>query len=422
MSSRLLQEGSGEQHEQQSGGAESSHEKVTGPEVCTPLCKSVNSYAHPKPTEEQHERPNARDAAEAIFSACPTPARGRQLSGQVKEESCSKQGKGSRMPRPCRMPEQRVGSSARHPLEDEATSQAAEGSMRHSKQQRHQTEQPKVPAPSCERSSDAHCKDHPVAPSQPEAPRLEPGLASAQKSAHMPPAEIAPAADGKDSAAARRQPKASYSAPAQKIMHMSPAMLSPDAHGKGIAAAPSQPKAPTVAPAQKSGPIPGKGSCSREAQYQGKQNKISSPGKRSTPDAADTAAAQQRATPAKRAKRDTHGTADRQLHNTAPGSAPGSNAACRASAKQNEQGEDTEKFSERNLTASRANGDEPQQKSKRMAQLADVLHLQFKENVRNSQNTTYEEPDFSTRPSGKLSLKQALSPSHDTNQQSLYQW
>ena len=173
---------------------------------------------------------------------------------------------------------------------------------------------------------------------------------------------------------------------------VSPAKISPKASGRKSAPAPSQSRAHDSASARKSLLRAGSGSCSRAAQYEGRQDKGSSPGKRAMPELASATPAQQRATPAKRPKREARTVVEEQQQNTHAGSVPGVRHAAAAFASQGKQ--------QGQLEAQAA--EMPSLASRRTLQPSDVAHLQSAQNVRNSQDTRQEEPGNHAHPSGML--------------------
>ena len=116
------------------------------------------------------------------------------------------------------------------------------------------------------------------------------------------------------------------------------AQATPEAPGRDLAGSLSQARAHDSASALKSVLRASSGSCSRAAEYEGKQDRGSSPGKRATPDVANATAAQQRATPPKRPKRDTCSAADKQRPKATAGSVPGVVHGTSAPGKQDEAG------------------------------------------------------------------------------------
>ena len=133
------------------------------------------------------------------------------------------------------------------------------------------------------------------------------------------------------------------------------------------------------------------GSCSRAASFQGRQDRSSSPGKRAMPEAGNANSAQQRATPAKRPRRDTCSATHLQRQVAGAGSAPVAKHAASAPAMQMKQeGQPTAKPVEK-----------PALISKRTLQPADVAHLQSAQNVRCSQDTDHGLPGSGADLSGK---------------------
>ena len=169
---------------------------------------------------------------------------------------------------------------------------------------------------------------------------------------------------------------------AEQLRALPAPVVTPKASGRSTDRAQSQSKAHDSASALKAKLRAGSGSCSRAAQYEGRRDGGSSPGKRAMPDAADASMAQQRATPAKRPKRDECIAVEKQRQSTGASSAPVIERATGASAKQSTEDE--------RLRAKHA--EEPLLASRRTLQPADVAHLQSAQNVRNSQDAEPGEP------------------------------
>lgn len=142
---------------------------------------------------------------------------------------------------------------------------------------------------------------------------------------------------------------------------------------------------------QKSLLLPGKAGCSREAQYQGKQAKASSPGKRAAPDGAPGHPARQGDAPAKRPKRGPHSKADGQPQHAAPSSAPGGKHELHAA-----PGRIGQQWASRDDVMEGSEGGKP------ILQPANVPHLRSEANVRNSQETICAQIHSSPATSGNV--------------------
>ena len=175
-----------------------------------------------------------------------------------------------------------------------------------------------------------------------------------------------------------------------------PAGATPKASGRGLAGLLSQARAHDSASALKSVLRAGTGSCSRAAEYEGKQDRGISPGKRAMPDVANASAVQQRATPAKRPKRDSRSAADKQRRDAGASSMPGVRQAAGAPGKQDER-------------EGQHGAEEPVMASKRTLQPADVAHLQSAQNVKNSQDTEHGEAGIGSQLTGKSDYSQSTS-------------
>ena len=172
--------------------------------------------------------------------------------------------------------------------------------------------------------------------------------------------------------------------PASEVTHK--------ASGRNIDGAQSQSRVANSASALKSVLRAGSGSCSRAAQYEGRRDSGSSPGKRAMPDTADASMAQQRATPAKRPKRDACVAVQTQRQTAGAGSAPVVKHADDAPTKQSTEAEQRRaKHAEEAVLA-----------SSRTLQPADVAHLHSAQNVRNSQDTEHGEPGNLQHLSGEI--------------------
>lgn len=167
--------------------------------------------------------------------------------------------------------------------------------------------------------------------------------------------------------------------------------ITPEASGGDVAGTLGQSRAHDSASALKSALRAGSGSCSRAAQYKGKQGKGISPSKRAMPDVASVAAAQQRATPAKRPKREACSMADMQRQSAGSGSVPSDRHAASAPGTQPKQ--------QAHLRAMHVKGTPPA--STRTLQPADMAHLQSAQNVRNSQEAEHGEPGNGSHLTGK---------------------
>ena len=178
---------------------------------------------------------------------------------------------------------------------------------------------------------------------------------------------------------------------AERPRALSAAAVTQKPSGRDLAGSLSQSGAQEPQSALKSVLRAGSGSCSRAAQYEGKQDKGISPGKRAVPDVANVAAAQQRATRAKRPKRDACSMADKQRQSAGAGSGPGDRPAASAPAEQPEQ----------QAHPRAGHVEEAPQVSMRTLQPADVAHLQSAQNVRNSQEAEHGEPGIGSHLTGK---------------------
>lgn len=346
MVSRLQEEGTG-QHDEHCGAAEGSREEAAEPDYCTIPYKPADGLI-PKPAQSCLQRREAGHTVQRMQHSPVINAQSKQPSKgeRLKAEEAPQRSRGSGKPRSQKGHEQTPCSSG--PGANNAVTEAAQEALKGPEKEVKHKQKAGLP-PEC-----------PTAPkSVPEGSVL-------------------------DSSGPARQGEAPVSAAPQKSV-LPP--RSSEANRTGPAR-PARLLVPKSAP--KSVLSPG-GGCSRTAQYQGKQAKAISPGKRATPEGSAGNAAQQGAAPAKRAKHDRPSGAAGQAQHAGPSSAPGARHVASGSPEVHGQRE-----------APRNDEEGGSQLSKRTLQSTDVVHLQSQENIRNSQDTNCMQPDSSAAPSGKL--------------------
>jgi hypothetical protein len=346
MVSHLQEEGIG-QHDEHCSAAKGSRNEAAEPDRCTIPYKPADGLI-PKPAQSYLHRREARHTVQHMQRSPVINAQGKQLSREerLKGEEAPQRSRGSGKPRSQKEHEQIPCSS--RPGARDAVSKAAQEDLE---------------------GSEKEGKDKQKAELSPEcstAPTSVPEWS---------------AVDCTDPA---RQSEAPVSAAPQKSV-LTPKSSEADRTGPARLARLLVPVS-----AQKSVLSPG-GGCSRTAQYQGKQAKPISPGKRAMPEGSAGNAAQQGAAPAKRAKHDTPSGAAEQAQHARPSSAPGARDVASGPPKRHGQRE-----------AARNNEERYSQSSKKTLQPTDVVHLQSEENIRNSQDTYCMQPDSSAAPSGKL--------------------
>ena len=344
MVSHLQEEGTG-QHDEHCSAAEGTREEAAEPDCCRTPYKPADGLIL-KPAQSYLQRREAGHTVQRMQRSPVINAQGKQLSRgeRFKGEEAPQRSRGSGKPRSQKEHEQ-IPCSSRPAARDAVTKAAQED-------------------PEKEEDKDKQIAE--LSPECPTAPKSVPEWC---------------AVDCTDPA---RQGEALVSAAPQKS-GLTPKSSEADRTGPARLARLLVPVS-----AQKSVLSPA-GGCSRTAQYQGKQAKAISPGKRAMPEGSAGNAGQQGAAPAKRAKHDTPSGAAKQAQHARPGSAPGARHVASGPPKGHGQRE-----------AARNNEEGRSQSSKRTLQPTDVVHLQSEENIRNSQDTNCMQPDSSAAPSGKL--------------------
>ena len=346
MFSRLQEEGTG-QHDENCGATKGSREEAAEPDCCTIPYKPADGLI-PKPAQSYLQRREARHTVQRMQHSPVINAQSKQTSKgeRLRAEEAPQHSRGSGKPSLQKGHEHTPCSS--RPGARNAVTEAAREALKGPEEEVTHKQKAGLP-PEC-----------PTAPkSVPEGSVLDCSGPAKQGDAPVSGAPQKSVLPPKSSEANRTGP----ARPARLLVPIS---------------------------AQKSVLSPG-GGCSRTAQYQGKQAKAISPGKRATPEGSAGNAAQQGAAPAKRAKHDRPSGATGQAQHAGPSSAPGARHVASGSPEVHGQRE-----------APRNDEEGGSHFSKRTLQSTDVVHLQSEENIRNSQDTNCMQPDSGAAPSGKL--------------------